>query len=429
MNAIRVGIVGYGNVGRATAALTDANAHEIERQVGCPVQVTLVSRRSAVAAHSLFPSIRYEQDWRQVVTSPEVDIVVESMGGTEAAREVVLEALHRGKPVVTANKNLLAKFGHEIQAAAISSGVPVGIEAAVAGGIPLLRAIRDGMAADRLTAVYGILNGTTNYILSQMEKSAVSFDDALREAQRAGYAESNPTSDIDGIDTRDKLCILARLAFDGWVSESAIHTEGIRSITSVDIDYAHKIECTIRLVGYASMNSDGIELSVRPWLVSRHSMLGKVEGVNNAVFLEGERIGRQMFYGPGAGPDATATAVVADLVEIGTAMTRGSQCAKRLKGFDEEKPLVLSAGSRPVGWYLRLTVKDRPGILARVAQCLADHNINIDAVLQMPNMAKDKLSFVVTVETISESRIRKVVEQVDHFEFLLSPVVLLRISS
>ncbi len=429
MNAVRIGIVGYGNVGRATAAIIEENSVEFAQRTGCPLKVTYIARRSPVLPQDLPAGVRYVNDWRQVVESDEVDIVVESMGGTETAREVVLKALELRKPVVTANKNLLAKYGNEIQALATRKRVPFGMEAAVAGGIPVVRAITDGMTGDRLKAVYGILNGTTNYILTQMENLGLGFEEALAQAQQKGYAEADPAADIDGIDARDKLCILARLAFHGWVSESKIATRGIRNITASDFYYARQLESTIRLVGHAELNEQGVEVSVSPWLVSRKSMLANVEGVNNAVFLIGERIGKQMFYGPGAGPDATGTAVVADIVEIARGIHNKAPQQRDLAGFDSVKPLTITERLRPLPWYLRLTVRDHPGILARVAQIMAEAEINIDAVLQMPNMPKESLSFVITVEPVLKERMNKAVERINKLDFMLTPVLLLRMES
>jgi len=414
---IKIGIVGFGNVGEATAASLQANADQISQRAGVGLQVVAVCRRTPVPAKSLPPGVRYVKDWKQIVRDANVDLVVETMGGTSAAREVVL------------NKNLLAKHGHEIQALAAKKNIPVGIEAAVAGGVPVVRAITDGMTGDRLQAVYGILNGTTNYILTEMERNGISFDEALRQAQQAGYAEPDPSSDVDGIDTRDKLCILARLAFHGWLSEDKIPTDGIRSVAAIDFCYARMLKSTIRLIAYAELNQHGLEVSVRPWLVHRRSMMAKAEGVNNAVFLVGERIGRQMFYGPGAGPRATSTAVISDLVEIARSMSNGALRCRDLHGFQEMKPLPLAKTSSPASWYLRLTVSDRPGILAHVAQIISKAGMNIDAVLQQPNMSKDDLSFVITVEPTPEAEIRKVVKEINKLDFLLQPVLLLRIAS
>src|SRR5215831_11781593 len=272
MNPVRVGIVGFGKVGRATAGIIAANSAELKRCVGAPLVVTRVCCRSQLAPELVPAGARRVGDWRELVESPDVDIAVECMGGTDIAGQAVLRALTLGKPVVTANKNLMAQRGTEIHSLAADKNVPIGMEATVAGGVPVLRAISDGMTGDRLLSVYGILNGTTNYILTQMERDGLSFEHALEQAQQAGYAEADPTLDIDGIDARDKLCILARLAFHARVSPVDIATIGIRQVSDVDIHYAKRLRSKIRLVAMAERNHDGLDLSVRPWLVEDHSM-------------------------------------------------------------------------------------------------------------------------------------------------------------
>jgi homoserine dehydrogenase len=429
MNPVRVGIVGFGKVGRATAGIIAANSAELKRCVGAPLVVTRVCCRSPLAPELVPPGASRVCDWRELVDSPDVDIAVECMGGTDIAGQAVLRALTLGKPVVTANKNLMAQRGTEIHSLAADKNLPIGMEATVAGGVPVLRAISDGMAGDRLLSVYGIVNGTTNYILTQMEREGLSFEHALEQAQQAGYAEADPTLDIDGIDARDKLCILARLAFHGWLAEASIATHGIRNITLVDLCYARQLDSTVRLLAHASRLNGEVEVSVRPWLVRRGSMLANIQGANNAVCLVGERAGRQMFSGPGAGPEATGTAVVADLVAIGRSMVDGAVRRKELSGFRAATELKVRQGSSPTPWYLRLTVRDRPGIIAEIARIIADLEINIDSVFQQPNMPKDGLSFVITVEAVPECRIRQAAEQINRLEFMLKPTLLMPIRS
>jgi len=285
------------------------------------------------------------------------------------------------------------------------------------------------MSGDRVQAVYGILNGTANYILTQMETTGAGFEEALTEAQQAGYAEADPIFDIDGIDARDKLCILARLAFHARVQPAEIATIGIRQISDVDIHYAKRLQSKIRLVAMAERNHDGLDLSVRPWLVEDHAMLAKVEGVNNAVFLQGEKVGTQMFLGRGAGGDPTGAAVVSDLVEIARNRVAGRVAAKTLSGFTSWTDATLHPGRRAVSWYLRLTVGDRPGIIARVAEVLAEKEINIDSVFQEPHMSKERLSFVITVEPVLKATIHAAVKLINQFDFMREPVLLLRISN
>jgi homoserine dehydrogenase len=271
------------------------------------------------------------------------------------------------------------------------------------------------------------LNGTANYILTQMETRSIEFDEALSEAQKAGYAEADPSFDIDGQDARDKLCILARMAFEGRLNVSRIPTYGIRQVRAIDIHSANRLDCTIRLVGSAEQTQAGLEVAVRPWLVSRRSMLAKVEGVNNAVFLAGDKIGTQMFYGRGAGGDATGAAVVSDLIEISRDFAAGQMNAKNISGFLNSHDLELCSNPQPVAWYLRLTVKDQRGIVARVAEVIARENINIDSLEQEPHLPKDRVSFVITVEAVSEPVIRRAIESINAFDFMVEPVFLLRI--
>jgi homoserine dehydrogenase len=427
MKRVRVGIAGFGTVGRATAAIIEKHADLIEQRSGVRLETTAVCRRSEVKREHLPAGARSNSDWRQLVSSDEVDVVVETMGGTEEALLLVRAALKAGKPVVTANKNLLAGHGDELFALAMSCKLPIGFEASVAGGIPILRVIHESTAGDRLRAVHGILNGTANYILTQMESRGVEFEQALTEAQKAGYAEADPSFDIDGQDARDKLCILARMAFGGRLAVSKIPTYGIRQVRAIDIHSANRLDSTIRLVGSAEYTDCGLEVSVRPWLVGKRSMLAKVEDVNNAVFLLGDKIGMQMFYGRGAGGDATGAAVVSDLVEIARDLAAGHLGAKNVSGFLKAQDLEICAKPRPAGWYLRLTVKDQRGIVARVAEVIAENDINIESLEQEPHLPKERLSFVITVQPVSEPIIRRAVDTINGFDFMVEPVLLLRV--
>ena len=427
MKTVRVGIAGYGTVGRAAGDILVSNADTIARRTGVLLQVSAVCRRSPMSLDSLPPGARLVSDWQQIVEAGDVDVVVETLGGTSAAYDIVRGSLERGKPVVTANKNLVAEHGDQLFQLASEKQLPLGFEATVAGGVPIVRAISELTATDSLRAVYGILNGTVNYILTKMESEGTQFGVALKEAQHAGYAEADPTFDIEGIDARDKLCILVRLAFAGRLKACAIPVTGVSRITAIDLHYASKLDSTIRLVAAGERNGEDFELSVRPWMVNRNSMLAKVQGVHNAVFLVGEKVGTQMFYGRGAGGDPTGAAVVSDLVEISRLFAAGRLTAKKVPGFQDSRELTLCAQPRPVPWYLRLTVSDHPGIIAEVAGALAEQSININSVIQEPNMPKSRLSFVITIEPVSEPVVRRAVEQIDRAQFMLEPVLLLRI--
>lgn len=427
MKQVRVGIVGFGTVGRATADIIAKHADLIAQRSGLQLTVSAVCRRSGVPSNDAPPGARTFSDWKQLLHDPAVDVVVETMGGTGESRQLVRAALQQGKPVVTANKNLLAEHGDELFALAATRKLPIGFEASVAGGIPILRVIHESTAGDRLRSVHGILNGTANYILTQMESRGIEFTEALSEAQKAGFAEADPSFDIDGQDARDKLCILARMAFEGRLDVARIPTYGIRHVRAIDIHSANRLESTIRLVGSAEQTDGGLEVSVRPWLVSRRSMLAKVEGVNNAVFLVGDKIGTQMFYGRGAGGDATGSAVVSDLIEIARDFAAGQMNAKNVSGFLNSRALALSERPRPASWYLRLTVHDQRGIVARVAEVIAREAINIDSLEQEPHLPKDRVSFVITVEPVSEPVVRRAIDVINAFDFMVEPVLLLRI--
>jgi homoserine dehydrogenase len=427
MKTVRVGIVGFGAVGRATAKIISQHAGLIERRNGIKLEVSVICRRSDVRPQDTPDGARFVPDWRELVRAPEVDVIVEVMGGTDQSLQLVRAALEAGKPVVTANKNLLAEYGDEIFALATSRNLPIGFEGSVASSIPIVRVIHESTTGDQLSAVYGILNGTANYILTQMEKRGIEFDKALREAQVQGYAEADPSLDIDGVDSRDKLCILARMAFGGKLKISRIPTCGIRQIRAADVRAVNRRDSTIRLIGSAENTESGIEVSVRPWMTSRHSMLARVQDVNNAVFLTGSKIGTQMFYGRGAGGDATGAVVVSDLIEIARDFAQGQLRAKNVSGFGASPELEICENPRPVRWYLGLNTKDERGIVTRVSEVFARHDIHIESLGQEPRMSEDELSLGITVEPVSEPLICRTVDAINAFEFMVRPVLLLRV--
>jgi len=427
---VRVGIVGYGTVGRATAEILAHNTDEIRRRTdGVSIRLTRACRRTLHSSDRLPGSAVLVSDWREVVDAEDVDIVVETIGGTDVAYDVVRASIENGKPVVTANKALVAQYGEELFALADARGVPIGLEATVGGGVPVIRAIAEALAADRIHAVYGIVNGTANFILTRMEHHGVQFEEALRQAQAAGYAEADPSLDIDGLDARDKIAILARLAFNASLAPSQIPVTGIRHIGATDFHYARRLNSTIRLVASAERNPQGISVSVEPWLVEHDSMLAKVDGPNNAIFVAGEKVGTQMLYGHGAGGGATGTAVLSDVVQIARHLARGQRVPNGLPGFHRPEKVALTDRAHPVSWYLRLTVRDHPGILARVAEVIAREGINIDSVIQEPHMQKERLSFVITLEPVGESVVRRAVAAIDQFEFMREKVLLVPIRS
>jgi homoserine dehydrogenase len=425
-DVVRVGVVGYGTVGRASAEILTSHAEEItQRMGGVRIVVTRISRKSPGATEAGVNGIRVSADWREVAAADDVDIVIEAIGGTTTAHEVIRTSLEHGKAVVTANKALIALRGEELFALAGQRNLPIGIEASVAGGVPVIHAISEALAADRVQSVYGILNGTCNYILTQMEQHGVEFDEALKQAQEAGYAEADPSLDIDGLDARDKIAILARIAFGQTINAAEIPVSGIRNVTATDFHYAHRLNSTIRLVASAERTSHGIHIAVQPWLEPRDSMLAKVDGANNAIFIAGAKVGTQMLYGRGAGGNATGTAVLSDVVHIAQQIAKGHTSASNLTGFYSVETLKLSPRSHPMSWYIRMTVKDCPGIIARMAEAISHEGINIDSVIQEPHMRKDKLSFVVTLEPNLEATVQRAVKTINAFEFMREPVLLL----
>jgi homoserine dehydrogenase len=423
---IGVGIIGFGTVGRGTAASLVARGSEFAQLSGADVRVVAVSRRSPVAADELPGDAQYCADWRNVVASPDVQIIVETIGGTSIALEVVRAALAARKPVVTANKNLLAEHGDELFSLARRCDVLLAMEGAVAGSVPVLRALAESLSGDRILSLRGILNGTANYILTQMERERLPFEQALHEAQRAGLAEADPSFDIDGIDARDKLSILARLAFNGRVRPQQIPTRGIRAIAAVDFDYARRLSSTVRLVASAELHDGEYDLAVQPWLVRCESKLASVEGAENAVIITGERAGTHMLHGYGAGGLPTGVAVASDVLAIARRLASGTLRFQSVAGFDAAPELKLSNQPQAVPWYLRLTVRDRPGIVARVADALARHEMNIDAIVQEPGMSRERLSFVVTVEPALATSVAAALGEINRMDFMVEPVVLLR---
>ena len=427
MTTVRIGIVGFGAVGRATASIISQHAGLIERRSGVKLAVSVICRRSPIRSQDIPDGVRFVSDWKELVHAPDVDIVVEVMGGTDQSLQLVRAALEAGKPVVSANKNLLAEHGDALFALATSRNLPIGFEGSVASSIPIVRIIHESTTGDQLCAVHGIMNGTANYILTEMERRGIEFDNALHEAQKAGYAESDPSLDIDGIDSRDKLCILARMAFGGRLNISRIPTCGIRQIRSINIRFANQHDSTIRLIGSAENTEAGLEVSVRPWMVSRHSLLARVQGVNNAIFITGNKIGTQMFYGRGAGGDATGAVVVSDLIEIARDFAAGRLRAKSVAGFTNSPELEIRQVPRPVRWCLNLTAKDQRGTVARLAELMAAFDIHIASLEQESRKEESQSSFVITVEPVSEPMISQLVKAINALDFMIEPALLLRI--
>ncbi len=384
MDSVKVGIAGLGTVGSGTVNVLKRNARDIARRVGRPIEITHIgARRDNPACDT--QGIRLSRDIFAVATDPDIDILVELIGGIDTARELVLTAIKNGKHIVTANKALIAEHGNEIFQAAQDNGVDVAFEASVAGGIPILKSLGEGLAANHINWLAGIINGTGNFILTEMEEGGRDFNDVLAEAQQLGYAEADPTFDVEGIDAAHKLTILASIAFGIPLQFSQVYTEGISRITTEDVASAAHFGYRIKHLGIAKDTGKGIELRVHPTLVPKETMLSAVNGVMNAVMIHGDAVGPTMFYGAGAGAEPTASAVVADIIELGRALTVDHDERVPYLGFHtdhmSDEP-ILTIDDVTCCFYLRLHVQDKKGVLADVTRILSDNNVSIDAMVQ-----------------------------------------------
>lgn len=424
MQPVNIGVIGLGNVGSGTLDILAENADQIALKLGFPLRVTAVCSRGVAGKQipaALGAPVR-TADWRQVVNHPDVHIVAELIGGTGVAREIIEAAAANGKSVVTANKELMAASGAELWDRAIAAGINLAMEASVAGGIPIHAVLREGISGDRVTTLYGILNGTCNYILTEIEQRGASFEDVLKEAQEAGYAEADPSADVDGFDARSKLVILSALAFGERIVPADIYTEGIRRISPIDFGYAHMLHHTIRLVCTARQTPEGLLLSVRPSLIPQSTILAGVRGAYNAIWVRGRYGADTFYYGRGAGAHPTGVAVVSDLMRVAREIRSGSP--ERVSPFAHARlgeylpiPITLNRAA----YYLRFRVKDRPGIIAQLAAALAAENISIEAVLQLPEANANNLPFVITVEPTTEASIRAALAKMEKLDFLTEP--------
>jgi homoserine dehydrogenase len=427
---VNVGIIGLGNIGTGTLEIFAENAEQIDLKLGFRLRVKavcdlLIDQKKI--PQSLGP-VWKTNDWRELVADPHLHVVAELVGGTGVASEIINAAFAKKKSVVTANKELMAKCGARIWEGAIAAGANIAMEASVAGGIPIHAVLREGISGDRIVALVGILNGTCNYILTEMESRRTPLDAILAKAQRLGYAEANPSNDIDGFDARSKLAILSALAFGEKITPSDIFTEGIRRISPIDFDYAHRLGHTIRLLCTARQTPEGLVLTVRPALISTSTILAGVHGSYNAVWIKGVYGEDTFYYGRGAGPRATGVAVVSDLMRVAREIRDGSP--ERVSPFahkrlGEYKPIPVTGQKR--AYYLRFRVVDRPGIIAALASILAAKHISLDSVLQLPYDNKHDLPFAITLEPTTEGAVRNAVAEMSKLDFLLEPPLALPI--
>ena len=431
MKAINVGLLGIGTVGGGTFTVLQRNAEEIARRAGRPIRITVVADRNVALAQQITgDACRVTDDAFAVVADPDVDIVIELIGGYGVAKELVMKAIANGKHVVTANKALLATHGNEIFKAAQDKGVMVAFEAAIAGGIPIVKAVREGLTANRIEWVAGIINGTTNFILSEMRDKGLSFDTALKEAQRLGYAEADPTFDIEGVDAAHKITLLSSLAFGIPVQFDKAYIEGISKLDAIDIQYAEQLGYRIKLLGITKRTPEGVELRVHPTLIPTKRLIANVEGAMNAVLVQGDAVGATLYYGKGAGAEPTASAVIADLVDVtrmhtADPLNRVPHLAFQPNAMADLK--ILPMDEVQTSYYLRLRVQDKPGALADITGILSDEHISIDAVIQKkPGEGEDQTDLVMLSHLTREKRINAAISKIEALGVVAGKVIKLR---
>ncbi|MCV2366883.1 homoserine dehydrogenase [Roseateles oligotrophus] len=431
MKAIKVGLLGIGTVGSGTFNVLRRNSQEIRGRAGRDIEITMVADLDVERARCVVgPDVTVVSDARAIIANPEIDIVVELIGGYGVARTLVLEAIDAGKHVVTANKALLAVHGTEIFAAARAKGVMVAFEAAVAGGIPIIKALREGLTANRIEWIAGIINGTTNFILSEMRSKGLDFAVVLKEAQRLGYAEADPTFDIEGVDAAHKISLMSAIAFGSPVQFDKAHVEGITQLQAVDIKYAEQLGYRIKLLGLTRRRENGIELRVHPTLVPMARLIANVEGAMNAVVVQGDAVGTTLYYGKGAGAEPTASAVIADLVDITRLHTADPDHRVPHLAFQPDAMSdtpVLAMEEVVTSFYLRLRVADEAGVLSSITAILAESDISIDAVLQRESAEGERQTdlIILTHETV-EGRMNRALARMQGLPTVLAPIVRLR---
>ncbi len=431
MQSIKIGLLGFGTVGRGAYNVLRRNQQEITRRAGRGIEVAAIAVRSAEKARAVVgDAVPVVTDPARVIARDDIDIVVELIGGYEPARTLVLEAINRGKHVVTANKAMLAKHGNEIFEAARARGVMVAFEAAVAGGIPIIKALREGLTANRIEWIAGIINGTSNFILSEMRARGLPFDAVLAEAQRLGYAEADPTFDVEGIDAAHKLALLSAIAFGVPINIDAAYTEGIAKLAAEDIRYAEQLGYRIKLLGITKRTPTGIELRVHPTLVPIQRLLANVEGAMNAVLVKGDAVGVTLYYGKGAGAEPTASAVVADLVDVTRMHTADPENHVPHLAFQPDHMAELPwlpIDQTVTSYYFRMRVADQPGVLADITRILADGHISIDALFQRePSEGENQTDIIMLTHDAVERDVDAAVRRIEQLPTVLAPVIRIR---
>ncbi|MFP8874764.1 MAG: homoserine dehydrogenase [Myxococcota bacterium] len=433
---VGIGLIGFGTIGTGVAKVLGNNRDVIARRLGFPLRLVRIADLDLESERGVaLAGIQFDADAAGLIADPQVEIVIELVGGYDVARRLILDAVAAGKPVVTANKALLAVHGKEIFEAARQQGVDIAFEASVGGGIPILRALREGLAANRIDSLLGILNGTTNYALTEMESTGESFEVVLKRAQDLGYAEADPSLDVDGVDAAHKLALLAAMAFGVEIRFEEIHSEGIRGLTPLDFEMAREFGYSVKLLGIAKIRpgeaDDRIDVRVHPTLIPRSSLLASVGGAMNAVAVHGDAVGPTLYYGAGAGELPTASAVVADLMEVARELRRGTSMRVPPLSYPhdclERKPL-LPLDELHARCYLRFTAVDRPGVLAHITAALGDRGIGIESVIQRGmTPSADVVSVVVLTHAVAESAVRSAIQHIDGLPDVAAVTRLVRI--
>lgn len=432
MKPINVGLLGIGTVGGGTWTVLSRNAEEITRRAGRPIRITAVAdRNTELASKVTGGAARVTADAFELVRDPEIDIIVELIGGYTVAKDLVLAAIENGKHVVTANKALLAVHGKEIFAAAQAKGVTVAFEAAVAGGIPIIKALREGLSANRIQWIAGIINGTTNFILSEMRDKGLPFADVLKEAQALGYAEADPTFDIEGVDAAHKATIMSAIAFGIPVQFDKAYVEGITKLEATDIKYAEQLGYRIKLLGIARRREHGVELRVHPTLIPAKRLIANVEGAMNAVLVQADAVGATLYYGKGAGAEPTASAVIADLVDVTRLATADPEHRVPHLAFQADQLVdlpILPISEVETAYYLRMRVEDRAGVLADITRVLADGKISIDAMLQKePGEGESQTDIILLTHRAIEKNVDAAIAHIEALSTVVGKVTKIRL--
>jgi homoserine dehydrogenase len=434
MKPIKAGLLGIGTVGGGTFRVLERNADEIARRAGRPISIDVVADTNLARAKEVTGGrCRLTGDAFAVTGDREIDIVVELIGGCGLAKDLVLEAIANGKHVVTANKALLARHGNEIFAAAQRQGVTVAFEAAVAGGIPIIKALREGLTANRIEWIAGIINGTTNFILSEMRGKGLPFAAVLAEAQRLGYAEADPTFDVEGIDAAHKVTIMSAIAFGNSMKFEDAYVEGISRLDSIDIKYAEQLGYRIKLLGITRRTPEGVELRVHPTLIPARRLIANVEGAMNAVLVKGDAVGATLYYGKGAGAEPTASAVIADLVDVARMLTADPEHRVPYLAFQPEAIVelpILPITEVVTSYYLRMRVEDQPGVLADITRLLADHGISIDAMIQRePDEGEKQADIIMLTHQTREKNVDAAIARIEKLPVITGGITRLRLEA